>query len=127
MVLACLRPTPITLVEADRRKAAFLSTVAGDLGLSHVRVRAERIEQVSALEAAAITSRALAPLSALLPLAYRHLAPGGVMVFPLGAKAEINVAAATAGWTMRVETFASQTTPGSVIVRLNEVCPRDAE
>ncbi|MCA8930663.1 MAG: 16S rRNA (guanine(527)-N(7))-methyltransferase RsmG, partial [Alphaproteobacteria bacterium] len=72
-----------TLVESDRRKAAFLSTAARELGLP-VRVMAERIEALPPLGADILTARALAPLPVLLGYAERHLQPGGRALFPKG-------------------------------------------
>lgn len=59
------------LVESNTRKASFLRTVARELELP-VTVHATRAEELSAIEAGTpdvVTSRALAPLPALLSLA----------------------------------------------------------
>lgn len=85
MLAAELRPgLSVTLIESDLRKATFLRTAARELGLN-VFVLSRRIEQTDPLGADVITSRALAPLVRLLPLAARHLAPGGSCLFLKGA------------------------------------------
>lgn len=77
------RPTTVHLIESDKRKSVFLSSVLRDLGLSAI-VHAARAEHVEPLQADVVTARALAPLDRLAPLAARHLAPGGVGIFPKG-------------------------------------------
>ncbi len=89
LVLAALaaefRPALRTeLVEADRRKAVFLREAARAMGIP-VRVLPARAEDLPARAADVITARALAPLAGLVPLARRHLRPGGRAIFPKGA------------------------------------------
>ncbi|MBP0444716.1 16S rRNA (guanine(527)-N(7))-methyltransferase RsmG [Roseomonas sp. SSH11] len=116
------RSRPWHLVESDRRKAAFLLAASAELGLSHVRVHAERIEAVQLLPLALVSARALAPLSVLLGHAARLLAPGGVAIFPKGRNAEAELTAAEAGWTMTAERFESRTEPGATILRISGIC-----
>ncbi len=123
LVLAILRDDPVHLVESDRRKSAFLLEAARRLALPHVTIHARRIEAVALPPLAALTARALAPLSELLPHAHRLLAPGGVAVFPKGRNAEAELTQAAAGWLMQVERFPSATDPDSTILRLTEVRP----
>nr|WP_280855686.1 16S rRNA (guanine(527)-N(7))-methyltransferase RsmG [Pararoseomonas indoligenes] len=106
------------LVESDRRKAAFLTAAAGELGLSHVRVHALRIEAVTLPPLALVTARALAPLTLLLGHAERLLAPCGTALFPKGRSAADELAAAEAEWTMNTERFESRTEPGAMIFRI---------
>src|SRR5438309_842097 len=81
LVLAVATGIPFDLVEADRRKAAFLLE-AQRVTRAPVRVHAARIEQVEINPAPLVTARALAPLPVLLGLAAPLLAPGGVCLFP---------------------------------------------
>jgi 16S rRNA (guanine527-N7)-methyltransferase len=53
----------LTLVESDRRKAAFLSVMARDLDVN-ATVAARRAESLAPRGAATVSARALAPLSA---------------------------------------------------------------
>jgi 16S rRNA (guanine527-N7)-methyltransferase len=121
LVLAIASGRQTHLVESDRRKAAFLTDACGRLGLSHVQVHPARIEAVSLPPLAALTARALAPLTELLPHASRLLGPGGVAIFPKGRGGEAELTAALAHWTMHVERFASRTDPDATIFRLGDI------
>ena len=73
----------LTLVEARRRRASFLSAVTRELALDGVSVLAGRAEDLleadPGLRAAfdAVVTRAVAPLPSILPLAMAFLRPGG--------------------------------------------------
>ena len=82
------------LIEADRRKAAFLNAVRRDLKLANISVRAGRIEDQPSLKASTITARALAPLARLLDLALPHVGRGGRMVFSKGSDTAREIAEA---------------------------------
>ncbi len=105
----------ITLVESDQRKAAFLAT-AGRLLDVQVDVRAERIETLPPLGADVLSARALAPLDTLLGHAERHLAPGGVALFPKGATAAAEVARALEHWRFSIQKEPSKTDAEGVIM-----------
>lgn len=103
-ILVADRPDArVTLVESNGRKAAFLMTVARELGLP-VRVLSERIESVAERSADdlgpvhAVSARALADLSGLLLLAERWLTAGSRGVFHKGQDFASEVAAATQSW-----------------------------
>lgn len=123
LVLAAATGQETHLVEADRRKAAFLREAARALALPNVRIHAVRIEALPPAAARVITARALAPLPTLLSHAWRHLAQGGVALFPKGRTAEDELTAAAADWTMRVEQFPSRTDPAATILRLGTIHP----
>lgn len=126
LVLALGRGEETHLVEADRRKAAFLIEASRTLDLPHVHVHAARIEGIRLPPLAALTARALAPLSRLLPHAARLLGPGGVAVLPKGRRAEAELTAVAPLWLMRIERFASRTAPEATILRLSEIRPAGA-
>jgi 16S rRNA (guanine527-N7)-methyltransferase len=90
--------TKVTLVESDGRKAAFLRTVAQATGVA-VTVIADRIESVPPLGAQVVSARALAPLDRLLPMAQRHLAPGGTCLFPKGVRVAEELASVAGTWS----------------------------
>lgn len=122
MVLAAACPErDVHLVESDRRKAAFLIEAAATLHLPRVKVHAARIEAVTLPPLTAVTARALAPLSVLLPMAAKFLTPGGVALFPKGRGVEQELTKAAAGWHFRVERFQSRTDPDATILRLSEI------
>lgn len=105
----------VTLVESDQRKAAFLATAARTLGLSVV-VRAERIETLPPLGADVLSARALAPLDTLLGYAERHLAPGGVALFPKGATVDAELARALEHWRFSYQKEPSKTAADGVVL-----------
>jgi 16S rRNA (guanine527-N7)-methyltransferase len=121
LVLAIASRRPFHLVESDRRKAAFLTEAAGRLALAHVQVHPTRIDATRLPPLAALTARALAPLTDLLPHAARMLAPGGVALFPKGRTSEDELTAALMHWKLDVERFASRTAPNATIFRLSEI------
>jgi 16S rRNA (guanine527-N7)-methyltransferase len=124
LVLAIMGAEPVHLVEADRRKAQFLSEVVRTLGLAAVTVHAQRIETVM-LEVDVVTSRALAPLPALLELATPLLGPSGKLVLLKGRSAEAEIAEARCHWTMRVSMAESLTDPSGRVLVLDEVRRRE--
>jgi 16S rRNA (guanine527-N7)-methyltransferase len=72
---------PVTLVEANQKKSAFLTQVVGELGLANVRVVRQRVEEVPPEHHfAAVTSRAFADLADFARLAGHLLAPGGLLL-----------------------------------------------
>jgi 16S rRNA (guanine527-N7)-methyltransferase len=109
------------LIESDRRKAAFLLEAARLLGLPQVRVHPARIESVRLSPLAAVTARALAPLTDLLAHAARMLAPDGIAIFPKGRTAEAELTEAARAWTMSVERYQSRTSPDSRILVLSDI------
>ncbi|WP_372617045.1 16S rRNA (guanine(527)-N(7))-methyltransferase RsmG [Falsiroseomonas sp.] len=121
LVLAIASGRPTHLVEADRRKSAFLTEAAGRLRLARLRVHPQRIENATLPPLAALTARALAPLTTLLPHAARFLAPGGVAIFPKGRNAEAELTAALPDWHVRTERFVSRTDPEATIFRLSDI------
>lgn len=110
----------VTLIESDRRKAAFLRHVISQLGLS-TRVIALRIEDVPAIGADILTARALAPLAGLLHLAERHLAPGGRAIFPKGSGWEAEVNDALADWRFSVQNHESITQRSAMILEIGDL------
>ena len=79
------------LIEADRRKAAFLSTVLATLTLPG-RVHCTRIEQTSLLPSSCVTARALATVGDLISMARPFLRPDGYCLFLKGPAAGEEVA-----------------------------------
>ena len=120
LVLAIATGRHFDLVEADKRKAAFLREAARLTG-ADVEVHATRIEQLTLPPAALITARALAPLTTLLTWSTPLLAANGVCVFPKGRTADAELTAATKQWQMRVEQWPSPLDPFAKILRLSEI------
>jgi 16S rRNA (guanine527-N7)-methyltransferase len=114
------RSLALTLVESDRRKAAFLETVARETGVP-VTVASARAEDIAPLGVQVLSARALAPLPALLALAQRHLAPEGTALFPKGATHAEELRQALEGWRFSYDTTVSLTDPASVIYRIRGI------
>lgn len=110
----------IVLVEIDQRKATFLREAARQLGIE-VTVKVERIEELDPLGADVVSARALAPLTDLCAFAVRHLAKGGVAVFPKGAGWRDEVKAAKEGWSFDLNQVPSLTDPASVVLLVKEI------
>ena len=98
--IAVLRPSlRVALVEATRKKAAFLDIVTRELGLANVEVLSVRAEDLGRDPANrarydAVTARALAPVRVLVEYALPLLRLGGVAVLPKGRGAVDEVRAA---------------------------------
>ena len=87
--IAILQPEwHVTLIEAIRKKTAFLQHVRGKLGLRNIQVLSERVEAVAKSQAGefdAVISRAFTNLAHFLELSLPLLKPDG-LVFAMKAK-----------------------------------------
>lgn len=110
----------VTLVESDARKAAFLSTVVRELGLS-VTVKTARIESLAPLGADVVSARALAPLDDLLGFAARHLAPQGRALFLKGASHARECATAGEHWRFALDVHPSLTDAEGAILSIGDL------
>jgi 16S rRNA (guanine527-N7)-methyltransferase len=113
----------VTLVEADRRKVAFLQTVIADLKLD-VSIEASRIETLPPRPYNVISARALASLDRLCDLAYPFSNSTTVFLFPKGAKLDSELTKAARRWHIHVERVPSRTHPDSTILRITKLEPR---
>lgn len=120
LVLAVATGIPFALVESDRRKAAFLGEAQRVTG-APVELHCTRIEQAALAPAPLVTARALAPLDALLGLAAPLLRPGGTALFPKGARAADELAAARRRWRMQVRQAGPAESPILVVTELARV------
>jgi 16S rRNA (guanine527-N7)-methyltransferase len=125
LLLAIATGVTFDLIEADRRKAAFLRTAILETG-APAHVHCCRIEDANIPPAALVTARALAPMPSLLPLAARMLTRDGICLFLKGAKVEEELAAAERDWTMSVERIPSRTSPDGVILRVGQLRKKGA-
>ena len=121
LVLAVVTGVPFALVEADRRKAAFLLEAAR-VTAAPVTAHCTRIEAAQIPPAPLVTARALAPLPRLLDYARPLLAPGGICLFPKGAGADAEIAAARhQGWRFTVEKHDDPAMPDSTVLRISDL------
>jgi 16S rRNA (guanine527-N7)-methyltransferase len=69
--------TPVTLIESNNKKVAFLREAIRTLGLTDINVSAARAEGLPDSLAATVTLRAVERFAQILPTAIRLLAPSG--------------------------------------------------
>ena len=124
LVLAILGVRGVVLVEADKRKAAFLREAARATGAA-VEVRAERLEAMPKAPVDVVTARALAPVGRLLAWADGLVGPGTTCLFPKGAGAERELTDASRDWHMKVERHPSLVHAEGVVLELTDVRARD--
>ena len=126
LVLAILGVSPVTLVESNARKCAFLREVARATE-TRVDIFAGRIEtfQLRPL-AQVVTARALAPLEKLLGLAAPLLAPGGFCLFLKGAQVERELTLAAKTWKMSVERIRSLSDDQATILKIRGLASHDS-
>ena len=113
-------PVEMTLVESDRRKAAFLSTVSRETGVPMI-IQAARIEAVAPQNADTVSARALAPLVRLCSFAERHLAPHGAALFLKGGHYDAEIAEARRTWSFALDVRRSRTDPAGVVLIMKDL------
>jgi len=107
----------IHLVEADRRKCAFMQNVIRETSAPAI-VHCGRLEKIlPALDEQidAVSARALAPLEALLGYAEKFIDQGAVGVFSKGKLFEAELTGSAAGKYL-ITTIGSQTSPAARLV-----------
>jgi len=112
----------ITLVESNRKKAAFLSSVLGNLK-APANVLAIRIEEAwqRGLEPEIITARALAPLPELLALTSPWLGAGSRALFHKGRDYRAEVANSAAAWRFNLVEHRSAVEAESAILEISNL------
>lgn len=99
LIVAALRPQPITLVESRKLRADFLQRAAAILGVEdRTTICCARAEALPREPFAVISARAFAPLDKLLAIAERFAAPETLWVLPKGRNAKSELAAAESLW-----------------------------
>lgn len=123
LVLAILGVPGVILIEADKRKAAFLREAARVTGVA-VEVRAERLETTAKTAVDVVTARALAPLAQLLAWADGFVGPSTTCLFAKGADADRELTEAARDWRMNVARHPSLTHADGVVLELTDVRAR---
>lgn len=111
IVLAGQPCVEVHLVESDKRKAAFLRTVARETNVPAV-VHVERIERFAenpVPDIHAVSARALAPLPQLIAWAEPFILAGAIGVFPKGQTAEAELTASNLDNRFVIESIPSRT------------------
>ena len=117
LILGILGMPVIHLIDADRRKAAFLREAARVTGTPSM-VHATRIESVPPFAADVVTARALAPLTQLLERSTPFIAENTVCFFLKGRGLQDELTAARQKWIMRTQLLASLADPTGHILRV---------
>lgn len=107
-------------IESDLRKSTFLRTAIRELSLN-AEVITARIEEVEPQNADVLSARALASLDVLCSFAQRHLARGGLAVFPKGRTAGDEIREAQKNWNFSCEKVASETDAEASILLLKDI------
>jgi len=94
--------SPVTLLEANHKKAAFLKQAQIQLKLGNVEVVCERVEAwVSGRKHETVISRAFSDLAEFVKLAGRRVAPGGRLVAMKGIYPHEEIGQLPAGWRLQ--------------------------
>jgi 16S rRNA (guanine527-N7)-methyltransferase len=120
LVLAALGVPEVHLIESDARKCAFLREAARELGVA-VQIHNCRAEEMPVMAADVVTARALAPLSELLDLAERFVAPHTICLFLKGKGVDEELTRAGERWNMTLTRQSSASDPSGTILRLEHV------
>lgn len=120
LVLAIMGVENVHLIEADRKKCAFLREAARETGTT-VTVHNERIEEIESFQADIVTSRALAPLTKLLDIAEPLTKKHSILLFLKGRSVDLELTEAVKEWNMRIDQIPSQTDPEGSILRLEAI------
>jgi 16S rRNA (guanine527-N7)-methyltransferase len=124
LVIACLRPAPITLCEPRKRRAAFLESALEALDLTpHARVADTKVESLTE-RAAVISARAVASLPTLLAAAAKVSDRDTLWLLPKGRSAREEVAEARRTWHGSFHVERSVTQADSSIVVARGVAPK---
>jgi 16S rRNA (guanine527-N7)-methyltransferase len=108
----------VHLIEADRRKCAFMQTVARETSAAAI-IHCGRIEDVLPAiteKIDAVSARALAPLAMLIGYAENFIAQGAVGVFPKGKHFADELTASLTVGKYLITTIASHTDPEARLV-----------
>lgn len=119
LVVAIHHPDlPLTMLDSDRRKVAFLQTAIRDLDLPDCRADCARIEDYPPANARHLSARALAPLDRLMPYVARHLENDGTAWLMKGRNWQTELELARRDWAFEVLTHPSVTDPDAAILKI---------
>lgn len=120
VVAIARRNTRMTLVESNRKKAAFLIQAAARAGVD-VTVTPRRIESMPEARHDVVSARALAPLEALLDHAIRFFGTGTIGLFPKGQGVEGEVIAARRRFEFSLDSTPSRSDPRGTILTVTDL------
>jgi 16S rRNA (guanine527-N7)-methyltransferase len=127
IVIACLRPAPMLMIEARPLRVIFLQRCIDVLGLSHARVVGDKVERVQLEQpAAVISARAFAPMDRLLGSAAHFTDSSTLWLLPKGRNAQNELEIARRDWQASFHVEQSITDPESAIVTLSALSRKKA-
>jgi 16S rRNA (guanine527-N7)-methyltransferase len=128
LVVACLRPAPVLMIEARALRVTFLQRCIDALGLAHARVVCDKVERIQiASPAAVISARAFAPMDRLLGSAAHFTDSSTIWLLPKGRNAENELEIARRDWQAVFHVEKSVTDPDSAIVTLTGLAGKTAQ
>jgi 16S rRNA (guanine527-N7)-methyltransferase len=124
VVLAAARPDlEIIALDKSKKKMAFLSQVAMELGLSNLKPITTRAEDLSPLQAAMGAAKAVGSLSLLTNWWERHQAPGAPLLALKGPEWE-QEPPPPSGWSVDVHPYQLPHRGARFVVRLTKTRPQ---
>lgn len=123
IIIAIAGGNPVTLLESDLRKCAFLRE-ASRICSAPTRIVSGRLEDVKAPPAPIVTARALAPLPRLLHWAKPFLTAEGTCLFFKGRNVSEEIENSYKEWNFQLETFQKKGDEG-VILKITHLHRKD--
>lgn len=120
IIVAIMKNVPVTLMEKDAKKVAFLHHLKTHLCLKNVDIIQSRWEE-SSRRFSIVTARGLAELSSLLGIMNALCDKGGQGVFLKGQQWETELATAQKAWSFDYETQGSMTDERSAIISIRNL------
>ena len=120
LILSIVLDRPVTLIEANAKKASFLTSVSRETS-APVTVLCRRIEDVEAGPFDVITSRALASLENLLSFSAPLNSGETIHIFPKGATAEQELTESAKNRILTHRIFPSDTDENGKIIIIDRV------
>ena len=122
LVVAIACAMPVTLIESDKRKAAFLREAARVTGCS-ATVVADRVEQIGGRRFDLLTARGFAPVPALVAASRHLLGPDGRYLLLKGRAVGTELAHLDASLTVRLHADKAGVPEGGHIVEIRMTDP----
>ena len=120
LVLAIVCEKTVHLIEASKKKSAFLREAAR-ITQAPVVLHEGRVEEQEAWPSDVITARAVAPLSRLIVYAKPFVKKNTICLFLKGAHVEEELTEAKKTWKMKVKRHQSITHPKGVILFIKDI------
>ncbi len=120
LVLAIMGTDNITMIEADRKKCAFLREIIRKTN-TKAKIINSRIENYSLQDADIVTARALSSLDSLLKYSYPILKKGGFCLFQKGKNFQKEVKEAKKNWNFQLEAVNSITDADARILKISNI------